>query len=122
MIFTFVYADFAFEWNSSNWRSIIPANAINRQGKHKVHLFHLEDFNKDIAQLHEACSQSDIIVVERNLFGETLSKIQYWKARDKVVVTNFDDAYQLMHPGVGSYNFWHKGMVKGKGADGKAAG
>jgi len=111
MILTFVFADSAQEWNTSNWRCVIPAKAINRAGRHHVHLIGIGDFSRNTPESQSICSQSDIIVVERNLFGDTLSAIQYWKARDKVVVANFDDAYQLMHPSNISYNFWNKGEV-----------
>ena len=118
MIITFIFADQPQEWNTSNWRCVIPFNAVNRTSQHKAFLYSLKDFVNNTPEIQIACSQSDIIVVERNLFRETLTMIQYWKARGKVIVANFDDAYHLMHPSVSSYRFWHEGEVSVQDSNG----
>ena len=119
MIITYVYADNNFEWNTSNWRCVIPARAINRTGKHTAHLMPLVDFQKSLKESQHLCDQSDIIVVERNFALDTLTAILRWKAKGKVVVGNFDDAYQLMPPSNSSYGYWMKGEVHYRDADGK---
>ncbi|MCE1252374.1 MAG: hypothetical protein LWX83_02370 [Anaerolineae bacterium] len=119
MIITYVYADNNFEWNTSNWRCVIPSRAINRTGKHTAHLMSLVDFNKGLKESQHLCEQSDIIVVERNFALDTLNAILRWKSKDKVVVGNFDDAYQLMPSSNSSYGYWMKGEMRFIGADGK---
>jgi hypothetical protein len=119
MIITYVYADNSFEWNTSNWRCVIPARAINRTGRHMAHLMSLVDFNKGLKESQNLCEQSDMIVVERNFALDTLGAIIRWKAKDKVVVGNFDDAYQLMPPTNTSYAYWKKGEMRYRDADGK---
>lgn len=58
-----------------------------------------------------ACNPADVIVVQRNLFGPVLSAIQHWKARDKIVLADFDDAYDLMPPSNASYALWGQGLM-----------
>jgi glycosyltransferase involved in cell wall biosynthesis len=111
----YVYADSPEEWNSSEWRCSVPARAINHSGRHKAALLGIEDFADNTGQAVEICSQADLIVVQRNLFGPVLSAIQYWKARDKVVVVDFDDAYNLMHKSNLNYRFWSQGVPRQPG-------
>lgn len=112
MIITYVYADRNFEWNTSEWRCAIPARSINRTGKHSAHLIDFVEFEKNTSEVQFVCEQSDFIVVERALRGEVLSAIQRWKARDKVVIANFDDAYNLMPKNNISYPYWFEGRLK----------
>jgi hypothetical protein len=41
-----------------------------------------------------------------------LSAIQHWKAQDKIVIGDFDDAYHLITPDNSSYPFWVENRVK----------
>ena len=118
MIITYVFADAPNEWNTSNWRCVMPARAINRTGRHKAYLVPLLDFQKNSMDAQNTCAKSDVIVVERNLFGDVLSGIMRWKARGKVMVANFDDAYQFMNPSNAAYPFWGEGRFRVKGDDG----
>ncbi|MFN3308062.1 MAG: hypothetical protein ACK44E_02540 [Anaerolineales bacterium] len=111
----FVYADSQEEWNSSEWRCAIPYRAINRTGRHQAFLISTEDFASHQPQADEVCQEADLLVIERNLFGPVLSAIQYWKARDKVVLADFDDAYHLMHPSNLNYSFWSQGVRRDNG-------
>lgn len=115
MKIVFVYADNAEEWNSSEWRCAVPYRAINRTGRHQAFMIGIEDFAHHQPQADEVCQEADMIVVERNLFGPVLSAIQYWKARDKVVLADFDDAYHLMHPSNLNYSFWSQGVRRDNG-------
>lgn len=115
MKIVFVYADSQEEWNSSEWRCAMPYRAINRNGRHQAFMVGIEDFAHHNPQADEICQEADIIVVERNLFGPVLSAIQYWKARDKVVIADFDDAYHLMHPSNLNYSFWSQGVRRDNG-------
>jgi glycosyltransferase involved in cell wall biosynthesis len=112
MKIVYVYADSSEEWNSSEWRCSTPARAINRTGRHKASLLNMEDFVHNTDRAIDVCSEADLISVQRNLFGAVLSAIQYWKARDKVVIADFDDAYDLMHPSNLNYHFWSEGISR----------
>ncbi|GAB4479687.1 MAG: hypothetical protein Kow0088_20830 [Anaerolineales bacterium] len=111
----FVYADSEEEWNSSEWRCAVPYRAINRSGRHQASLISIDNFAHHDPSADEICREADILVVERNLFGPVLSAIQYWKARDKVVLADFDDAYHLMHPSNPNYTFWSQGIRRDNG-------
>jgi len=107
----YVYADSKLEWNCAEWRCVIPAKAIQKTGRNSAELIDIASFATNSKEAQMACSSADVIVVQRNLFGAVLSMIQRWKARDKVVVADFDDAYDLMPPTVKSYSFWIEGNL-----------
>jgi hypothetical protein len=109
MNIVYVYADSPEEWNSAEWRCSIPVRAFQRSGLHNAQMLDLISFFQNTPQAQEVCNQADVIIVSRNLFGPVLTAIQRWKARDKVVIADFDDAYQLMPPQVKNYEFWIEG-------------
>lgn len=111
MNITYVYADSKEEWNCSEWRCAIPARAINRHGRHVARLLDIQSFANNTPEAQSVCSGSDLIVIQRNLFGPVLPAIQRWKARDKVVIADFDDAYDLIPPQVKNYEFWMDGLI-----------
>lgn len=112
MNIVYVYADNEQEWNSSEWRCAAPARALNRTGAHHAELLSLNDFVFNTPAAQAACTSADVIVVQRNLFGPVLTAILHWKARDKVIVADFDDAYQLMPPSSPSYPLWAQGLAR----------
>lgn len=107
----YVYADTPLEWNCSEWRCAVPARAVNRTTRHSAALLSLKDFALNTPQARAACEPADVIAVQRNLYGPVLSAILHWKARDKVVIADFDDAYDLTPATNPSYPFWFKGTV-----------
>lgn len=111
----YVYADQPHEWNCSEWRCAVPARAIQRTGRHRAWMLSIQDFSQNTPEAQEVCGQADVIVVQRNLFGQVLSAMQHWKARDKTIIVDFDDAYNLMHPSNGAYEFWIEGLVHRNG-------
>jgi glycosyltransferase involved in cell wall biosynthesis len=113
----YVVADSKEEWNSAEWRCVIPARAIQRSGRHSARLTDITAFVQNTPEVQEICKAADIIVVQRNLFGPVLNAIQRWKARDKVVIADFDDAYQLMPPTNKNYPFWVLGQSTRMGPD-----
>lgn len=115
MKIVYVYADNQREWNCSEWRCAVPARAINRTKGHQAKMLWMQDFMQNTPASEEACCDADIIVVQRNLFGPTLAAIQHWKARDRVVIAEFDDAYDLMPPSINSHDFWHHGVATEEG-------
>jgi len=110
MRIVYVYADNPHEWNCSEWRCAVPARAINRTSRHSAALLSMADFAQNTTRAKEVCQPADVIVVERNLVGPVLSAIQHWKARDKVVIADFDDAYDLMPSSNPSYPYWSQGI------------
>jgi len=121
MNIVFAYADSPAEWNSSEWRCAVPARAINQTGRHSAQVVSITDFAENLAPAQAMCAQADIIVVQRNLIGPVLSAIQHWQARDKVVIADFDDAYDLIPSNHPSYLYWGQGLRIQPQKDGRAA-
>jgi hypothetical protein len=86
--------------------------AINRTGIHESYSIDSHDFVENTPATQRLISRSDIVFVERNLFGDTLTMMQYWKVRGKTIATNFDDSYDNILPENKSYSFWAKGEIK----------
>ena len=118
MNITYVYADSPEEWNCAEWRIAIPARAIEKTGNHSAKMIYHIDFMHNTAEAQASCAQADIIVVQRNLIGRMLTMIQHWKALEKTIIADFDDAYNLMHPTVKNHKFWIEGLIAVKGPDG----
>jgi glycosyltransferase involved in cell wall biosynthesis len=118
MKIVFAYADNDQEWNSSEWRCVIPAQAIDHSPEHQADLLAVASFANRTPEAEQLCSQAELIVVERNLFGPVLTAIMHWKAQGKGVIATFDDAYHLLPKDNLSHDFWLKGIARKK-QDGK---
>lgn len=77
-------------------RCTAPARAINRTGRYNADLIGWKEFVSNTAEAQNLLEQSDFIIVHRGLWSPILPRIQHWKARDKNVIADFVDAYQLM--------------------------
>lgn len=106
----YVYADGENEFNCSKWNCIIPAKYVNKTNGNKANTIHINKWASNDEEALKLTKDSDIIVVERNYFGDILTAIQFWKVRNKTLIGIFDDAYLLMHPSNVSYDFWHNGI------------
>ena len=119
MKLVYFYADSSQEWNCSEWRCAIPARAINRCAGHSAELLYVGEFAGQTSRARTICSEADVIVVQRLLFGQVLDAIQYWRARGKTVVADFDDAYDVMPPSNPSYRYWGEGVARVLGNGGQ---
>lgn len=105
----YVYCDTASEWNCSEWRCHIPANALNASGKHWARMMWYEDFSlrRQLPWVRELCDRADVIFVQRNLlFREVWDACDYWRGMGKTVVADLDDAYPILPPSNPAYKFW----------------
>lgn len=115
----YVFADRESEMNCSKWNCLIPAKFINKLEGNKADAIHVSDWVNSTEEAQKLSKEADLIVVERNYFGDTLTAIQYWKVRGKSIMGIFDDAYHIMHPMNVSYRFWNYGEMKGVDKEGK---
>lgn len=99
---------------TNNGNCIIPAKSINMAEGHSAETLFINEFVQNTEKAQKMCAEADIIMVERNYFGDTLTIMQFWKVRDKTVGCIFDDAYDIMHPQNPSYGFWTHGEIKFK--------
>lgn len=56
------------------------------------------------------CAESDLLVIYRYVYGPILTAIQYWKAREKKIVIDFDQAINCLTPEMPEYAFWVLGV------------
>jgi hypothetical protein len=109
--FAFVFADKGFELNTSIWRAFVPGKALGRVG-HTVAIIPIQLFQENKDEAMQACANSDFIIIERNLIGDVLTAMAFWKVRGKVIITNWDDAYDYIEPTNASYPYWKNGIIK----------
>lgn len=115
----YVYADNPKAKNCSRWNCTIPAENINKLGKNHVgNAITIDEWVKNQENARKLSSEADIIVVERNFFGDTLTLMQYWKVRGKTILAIFDDAYNILTTDNPAYPFWIKNEMKRKKEDG----
>jgi glycosyltransferase involved in cell wall biosynthesis len=112
MKLVYIYADYEKEMNCSKWNCFYPASAVNRTGVHQATIIHVDQFIKNTPEVQNICQSADIIIVERNFFGDCLTILQYWKVRNKTIITIFDDGYDVMLKDNPAYDFWHLNHVK----------
>lgn len=86
------------------------ADAINRMGWHTANLLDINSFIQNTPEAQRICAGSDLLIVHRYLYGPVLRAVQYWKARDKKVVVDFDQAVNFLAPDSPGYSFWVDGM------------
>lgn len=110
----FIYADSSTEWNCSEWRSLSPADVINRHGKHQAKLLYIQsfvDFNNLAVQ--DIIGSADIIIVQRNLTHKSVwDAIDYWKGLDRTVVADLDDDYPNLPWSNPAHEYWLENKSK----------
>jgi hypothetical protein len=110
MIITFVYPAESNNWEGIEWRCNMPAKAINRTGVHKANVISDIDFAYHSNQCITQCLESDVIVIYNKIYGRMISSIHHWQARDKTIVVDFEEAYQLLDHESEEYKFWFEGL------------
>lgn len=104
MKIVFVYDERGSPMGASRQRCRALAAVIHRYSRWSAAVIASRDFaeNQPAAAAH--CASADLIVVQRGLFGAALSAAQRWKALDKVLAVDLDEAYYLMPNGASKYN------------------
>lgn len=103
---TFVFADYPQELNCSIWRCLWPHRALLRAG-YGSYMFFYNDWLKREPIHFDAGMRSDVIVYERLLTDRVAEDMRFWKKNGKLIVVDFDDAYQYMPTYIPSYHNWH---------------
>lgn len=108
-----IQSDGVSEYNSSQWRGRIIANAINRTEGNSCSLLNIDAWMKDA--IRSELARADIIIIERVLVEESVDRAKYWSALGKPVVIDIDDSYSLLSDQKDSGNqaarFWKEGIV-----------
>ncbi len=82
------------------------ADAIQQTGWHQASLLDLDSFLAQTEPALTTCQRSDLLVIFKHLYGAALPMVEYWKARDKKVLLDFDQALDLIPPDLAEYRFW----------------
>jgi hypothetical protein len=69
----------------------------------------INSFAQNTPNAQKMCAGSDILVIYRYLYGPILNALQYWKARDKKVIVDFDQAINYLSDDKPEYSFWFEG-------------
>ena len=109
---TYIYADNPGSENCSRWNCFYPAESVNRTKNHHANIMHVNQFSKNSEEVQKFCNRSDILVLERNLFGDTLTFMTYWRVRNKTVLVIFDDGYDRITKDNPAHEFWYHNHIK----------
>ena len=108
-----LYADSPQEWNCSQWRCLIPADAIN--GEHEAgrcpHTAKLYFLPTALAwhtpQIQNALGMADVLVFQRNVItSDVWAAMDYFRAIGKAVVVDLDDHYAHLPPSNPAHAYW----------------
>jgi hypothetical protein len=109
MIVTFIYCNRPADSLRVQVRCRNLADVINRSGQHRANLLDMKSFVENTSRAQRLCGESDLLVIYRYLYDSILSIVQYWQARDKKVIVDFDQAFDLLSPDSPDALFWQKG-------------
>lgn len=110
MIVTYIHSNSPSVQKCVQTRCRNLVSAIRRTGWHKAHLLDLGNFVSNTSKAQEICAESDLLVVHRFLYGPVIRMLQSWKARDKKVIIDIDEAVDRLPPESESYRFWNEGV------------
>jgi hypothetical protein len=108
MIVTYIHSNHPEDQNRVQLRCRNFADAINRIGWHCANLLDLDSFVQNTLEAQRLCDGSDLLIVHRYLYGPVLQAIEYWKARDKRIIVDFDQAIDHLTPEIPGHSFWWK--------------
>jgi len=109
VVVTYIYCNQPADQVRIQIRCRNMVDAINRTGLHRANLLDMDSFIHNTPHAVKACGESDLLVIYRYLHGPILTALQYWKARDKKVVIDFDLAVNLLTENKPHYSFWYEG-------------
>ncbi len=110
MVVTYIYFNNLTDQIRIQVRCRNMADAINRTGTHRANLLDMTSFIQNTEHVQKICGESDLLIVYRYLYGPVLTAVQYWKARDKKVIVDFDQAFNYLVDSQPAYSFWFEGM------------
>ena len=93
-------------------RSVLPSNSLRKAG-YSTNILNIQHWLQNTPEARVACSNSDIISIQRVLVEESIKQADFWIARKKAVSVDWDDHYRgVIHStGNPAKIFWHDSMV-----------
>lgn len=108
----YVFADTESEWNCSEWRCVMPHNAINLLEGSSADMVGITQWVQPDEKILKACEKADVHFIQRLALGQSMAWIEEWKSKGKTVVVDVDDCYHYMPKTARAYPFWIEGKVK----------
>ena len=86
----------------------MPANAINKDGRHHAKLLYINGFERfDDPAIQDVVGPADLIIVQRNfVHKEVWDAMDYWRGLHKAVVCDLDDDYPNLPWSNPAHRFW----------------
>ena len=109
MIVTYIHSNHPADNFRVQLRCRNFVDAINRLGCHHANLLDLDSFIQNTAEAQQVCGESDLLVIHRYLYGPVFPPIEYWKARDKKIIVDFDQAVNHLTSDIPCSSFWLNG-------------
>jgi glycosyltransferase involved in cell wall biosynthesis len=108
------YSDDIGSLNCSLYNIIYPAKYINEKypGIHSADTFNISQLNLWTPEVVESIEKADLVLIERNLFGDALIREMQIFLQNKPVVLIWDDSYENIAFENASYSFWHDSIVQ----------
>ena len=122
MIVTYIYPPSEHDQQRIQLRCKNLSEAICRTRTHKSFLLDLDSFLNQTEEAQLICAQSDILVIYKHLYGPALRLVQFWKARDKRVLVDFDEALDLLPLDFEERDFWMTTNLSPQATDRLAGG
>lgn len=113
-----VWSDQVSEFNCSWHRIINPGLALRRAG-YQVEFIHNNDWEQNTPDAIRKTEVADLVVFQRNVFGNALGRIIDWVSQGKRIVIDVDDAYHHMDELTGSrtWGLWRLGRYNQDGKE-----
>ena len=103
----YIYSDGKNEWNCSEWRCVMPMQAINKSGLAEAKMMSIGDFSEGLE--YETVEWADVIIIQRNMFGSVIQNMLHWRFMGKTIILDVDDNYHMIPSSVLSFPFWRSG-------------
>jgi len=115
------YADDQGSLNCSLYNILYPAKYINEKypGIHSADTFHISQLNQWTPEVVASVEKADLVIIERNLFGDALIREMQLFLQNKPVALVWDDSYENICEENASYGFWHDSVVQQPDANGQ---
>jgi len=107
----FVHSNCILDQYQVHWRCANIASAIDRTGLNHTVLIDIPSFITNDDTCQRICSEADLIVIHRYNIGPVLQAALYWKAQNKKIVLDIDEALTLISEDMEQYRFWTRGEM-----------
>lgn len=96
MNIAYVYADHPSKTDENKLKYQALVQAIHDNSRHSACLMGISEATSDHPGARTLCAAADVIVIQGDFDLDLLRVMQRWRAGDKILIANMDDAYHLL--------------------------